>query len=569
MKTSLISIAALLILAGCASAQAPKARAAATTSTATSAATPAEQQANAFSTYLSARFAAGEHDMPQAARYYAESLKHNPNDSSILSLAFFYAATAGEMDSAGKYARRIVAKTPDERSARLALAVIAFKHKKYDQARKDLAQSKKGPFQTLVVSLFDAWAAAAKGDATAAMADMKTLAAQSGTQGLAAFHTALIADFLGKPEAETDYQKALLINRGSPRVIEAYGNYLERSGRTKEARALYEKFVDDSGVAPVAKAGLARIAAGIKPKPFVHSAEDGVAEGLFGMAASLSDQASADVSILYLRMALYLKPNLALANLLLADRFENLRKFNDAVATYRKIDKSSPYYRMAATQAAIDEIRLGNKKEAIAQLHALAQAYPNDSENWIALGDAYRDQENYESAIQAYDHAEKAIGTPEKKDWPLFYARAMAENAANHWDKAEADINRALKLSPDQPELLNYLGYSWVDRGQHITKALAMLEKARQLRPYDGYIVDSVGWAYYRLGRYEEAAKTLEAAVLLVPGDPTINAHLGDALWKVGRKMDARFQWSHALAFNPSSSEKAELERKLKTGLTG
>jgi Flp pilus assembly protein TadD len=145
----------------------------------------------------------------------------------------------------------------------------------------------------------------------------------------------------------------------------------------------------------------------------------------------------------------------------------------------------------------------------------------------------------------------------------------MAESAVKNWEKAEADIKLALRLSPEQPELLNFLGYSWVDRNENIPEALTMLEKARQLRPYDGYIVDSVGWAYYRLGRYDDATRTLEAAVLLVPGDPTVNNHLGDALWKTGRKLEARYQWNHALTFNAEGSEKAEIEQKLKTGLAG
>ena len=138
--------------------------------------------------------------------------------------------------------------------------------------------------------------------------------------------------------------------------------------------------------------------------------------------------------------------------------------------------------------------------------------------------------EKFADAVNAYDQAEKTIRSSSKRDWPTFYARAMAKEKLKQLDKSEADIQIALKLSPEQPELLNYLGYSWVDRGRNIPQALAMLEKARSLRPYDGYIVDSVGWAYYRLGRYDDAAKTLEAAVLLVPGDPTINEHLGDAL---------------------------------------
>ena len=559
MKSCLSPLIALLLLAGCANMPANK----------TFGDPQTDHEANAFSTYLSARFAAGEHEMPQAARYYAQSLKNDPGNASILSLAFFYATTSGDVEGAGKYATQIVAQTPDERSARLALAMIAFKHKNYPEARKHLSLSAKGPFQALVVSLFDGWAAAASGDAAGAMADMKQLAAQSGAEGLAAFHTALIADYLGQQEADADYKKALIANRISPRVIQAYGVYLERAGRGSDARALYEKFQNESAIAPLAREGLARIAANKKPDPLMRSAEDGVAEGLFGMAASLSDRGSADVSILYLRMALYLRPDLALANLLLADRFEALGKYDDAVAIYRQIDKSSPYYRMAATQAAVNESRLDKKTAAIADLRTLAQAFPDDSANWIALGDAYRDQNNYEAAVDAYDHAEKTLGTPEKQDWPLYYARAMAEDQAKHWDKAEADVNTALKLSPDQPELLNYLGYSWVDRNQHISEALTMLEKARQLRPYDGYIVDSVGWAYYRLGRYDEAAQTLEAAVLLVPGDPTINNHLGDALWKAGRRMEARFQWNHALAFSADGTEKAEIEQKLKSGLAG
>jgi tetratricopeptide (TPR) repeat protein len=559
LKIILIPVATALLLAGCANMPALK----------NSTSTESGREANAFSTYLSARFAAGEHQMPEAARYYAQSLKNDPDNAGILSLAFFYATTSGDIEGAGRYAAQIVAKTPDERSARLALAVIAFKHKDYAEARKSLSLSAKGPFQVLVVSLFDGWAAAASGDAAGAMADMKTLSAQSGAEGLAAFHTALIADYLAQPETDADYKKALLANRVSPRVIQAYGIYLERAGRADDARALYEKFASEGAITPIAQDGLARIAANKKPDPFIRNAEDGVAESLFGMAASLNDRQSADISILYLRMALYLRSDLALADLLLADRFETLGKYEDAVAIYRKIDKSSPYYRMAATQAAVNESRLDKKNAAIADLRALAQAFPGDGENWTALGDAYRNENDFTAAIDAYDHAEKAVGAPGKSDWTLFYARAMAQDSAKHWDKAEADINTALKLSPEQPELLNYLGYSWVDRNQRIPEALAMLEKARQLRPYDGYIVDSVGWAYYRLGRYSEAAQTLEAAVLLVPGDPTVNNHLGDALWKSGRKLEARFQWNHALTFNAEGDEKTQIEQKLKTGLAG
>jgi tetratricopeptide (TPR) repeat protein len=546
-----------LLLAGCGAVVAPGLAPA-----------PPDAQADAFSTYLSARFAAQQHDMPQAAHYYEQSLKSDPANADLLSLAFFYSSTAGDLDAAAAYAAKVVTTASDDRAARLALAVTAFRHKDYAGVRKNLAASAKGPFTVLTVSLFDGWAAAAMGDANAAAADMKTLAGQSGAESVAAFHAALMADFLGQ-DAEALYAKALLLNAGSPRVVEAYGRYLERKGRAADATKFYNGLANSTALGPLAAEGLTRLAKGQKPESMIRTAEDGAAEGLSGIAASLSDASSADVSILYLRMALYLRPDLALAQILLADRYESLLKYDDAVAIYAKVDKSSPYYRMAAVEGARNEARLDHNDIATRELKALTDSDAKDGETWIALGDIYRESGKFSDAVHAYDQAEKALGTPAKKDWPLFYARAMAEDKAGTWDKAEADVNTGLKLSPDQPELMNYLAYSWVDQGRKLPEALTMLEKARALRPYDGYIVDSVGWTYYRLGRYQDAAQTLEAAVLLVPGDPTINDHLGDALWKAGRKMDARFQWDHALNFGPEDSEKASLEQKLKSGLAG
>ena len=547
----------LLLLAGCAVMPSPKSAA-------------PDAAATAFSTYLSARFAAGQHDMPQAQSYYAQSLKNDPGNADLLNLAFFYSSTAGDLDAAAGYAAKVVENTPDDRAARLALAVAAFKHKDYAGVRKNLAASAKGPFTVLTVSLFDGWAAAALGDAAGAAADMKALAAQKGAEPVAAFHAALMADFLNQTkDADTLYAKALLINSGSPRTVEAYGRFLERQGRSADATKFYNGFAKSPALAPLAAAGLARLAKGEKPEAMIRTAEDGTAEGLFGIAASLTDASSADVSILYLRMALYLRSDLALANIMLGDRYEALQKYDEAVTIYAKVDKTSPYYRMAAVEAARNEARLNHNDVALRDLKSLADANPNDADTWTALGDADRNAGKYSDAIAAYDRAQKAIGTPAKKDWPLFYARAMAQDKDGHWDKAEIDVNAGLKLSPEQPELLNYLAYSWVDQSRRLPEALAMLEKARSLRPYDGYIVDSVGWTYYRLGRYDDAAQTLEASVLLVPGDATINDHLGDALWKAGRKMEARYQWDHALTFGPEDSEKATLQQKLKSGLTG
>ena len=528
-----------------------------------------DKNSQAFSTYLSARFAAGEHDLPQAARYYGQSLDNDPGNPSLLALSFFYSTTSGDFDAAGKYAQAVVAATPDDRAARLALAVIGFKHKDYADVRKQLSASAKGPFTALTLALFDAWAAAAERDTAGMQKDLHSLMEQKGAESMAAFHTALLQDYLNNPSAaDAAYKKALGSTAPTPRVLEAYGRFLERQGRGEEASKLYQSHITEGGLASVTRPGLARIAAGQKPEAMIRSTADGAAEALFGIAASLTDAQSSEVSILYLRMALYLRSDLGLAQVLLADRFETLRKYDSAIAIYRGIEPSSPYWRMAQVQASLDLQRLGKNDDAIAGLKKLVAANPDDSESWVALGDTYRASDKFADSVDAYNHAEKVIKQPSRRDWPMFYARAMAKEKLKRLDDSEADIQTALKLSPEQPELLNYLGYSWVDRGRNIPTALTMLEKARSLRPYDGYIVDSVGWAYFRLGRFDDAAKTLEAAVLLVPGDPTINDHLGDALWRSGRRIEARFQWNHALTFSDDDTDKAAIERKLKTGLS-
>ena len=546
-----------MLLSGCAAQQAASVHA------------ESDRNSQAFSTYLSARFAAGEHDLPQAARFYGQSLANDQGNPSLLALSFFYSTTSGDFDAAGKYAQAVIAATPDDRAARLALAVIGFKHKDYVDVRKQLSASAKGPFTALTLALFDAWAAAAERDTAGMQKDLQSLAEQKGAESMAAFHTALLQDYLNNaPAADAAYKKALSSTAPTPRVLEAYGRFLERQGRSADAATLYQSHINEGGLASVTRPGLARIAAGQKPEGMIRSPADGAAEALFGIAASLTDAQSAEVSILYLRMALYLRSDLGLAQVLLADRFETLRKYESAIAIYRSIESSSPYWRMAQVQASLDLQRLGKNDDAIAGLKKLVTADPNDSESWVALGDTYRASEKFAESVDAYNHAEKIIGKPSRRDWPMFYARAMAKEKLKRLDDSEADIQTALKLSPEQPELLNYLGYSWVDRGRNIPQALTMLEKARTLRPYDGYIVDSVGWAYYQLGRYDDAAKTLEAAVLLVPGDPTINDHLGDALWRAGRRIEARFQWNHALTFSDDDTDKAAIERKLKTGLS-
>jgi tetratricopeptide (TPR) repeat protein len=521
-------------------------------------------QAQSFGDYLAARLAASDHDIVDAARLYNSSLASDPGNADIMSHAFLYTAASGDVAKAAELAGQLVKTDPGNRAAQLALAVAAMKSGNYAAAHADMTASPKSPATGLTMMMLDAWAAAGTGDSKVAEADLGQVVSQGGTQTLADFHRALIEDLAGQDKAaENAYKSAVSSGGQSPRIAEAYGRFLERDGKPDEARAYYTKLETDVALGPVATEGLARIAAGRKPDRLISNPAAGAAEALFGIAASLTEENSADVAVLYLHLALYLAPDLDLAKIVLADRFEALGKYKDAIAVYETLATGSPYRPAAEVQVALDKTRLGHDDQAVSQLMTLTQQNPKDLTAWTALGDAYRDQEKFTEAAQAYDHAVPLLGTDKNTAWPLFYARGIAEERSHRWDAAEGDLKHALQLSPQQPQVLNYLGYSWVDQGRHLPEALAMLEKARSLSPFDGYIVDSVGWAYYRLGRYPEAVKALENAIQLVPGDATVNEHLGDAYWKIGRRLDARFQWSHALAFGPDPTTKAELEKKI------
>lgn len=521
-----------------------------------------------FGTYLSAHVAAGQHDLVEAAKLYQSSFADNPGDSDIANRAFLYTAASGDVDRAIDLAKKVVKSNPTDRAARLALAIGALKDGNYSRARDQLSQSGKGQFTTLTLFLVDGWAAEGAGDTDAALKSMDALAGVGGTVQLINYHKALILDLAGRDaDADAAYKLVLLQSGNGPRATEAYGRFLERQGRTDEATALYGKIRAEDSLQPIADAGLARLAAGTKPDRMVNNAQEGAAEGLFSIAVSLNDATNADIAILYLRFALYLQPDFDLAKIVLADRFEALQKYDEAIAVYRTIDASSPYRAAAVVQIAIDEGKMDRNDQAIADLKGILEENSGDVAAWTSLADAYRAANRDQEAADAYTKAIALLNPPDKNDWQLYFARAVSEENLKQYPQAEADLQAALKISPNQPQVMNYLGYTWVDQGRRLPEALALLEKARALSPYDGYIVDSVGWAYFRLAKYKEAAEALQAAVLLVPGDPTINEHLGDAYWMSGRRLDARFQWNHALAFNTDPTLKGEIEKKLTSGL--
>jgi Flp pilus assembly protein TadD len=304
-----------------------------------------------------------------------------------------------------------------------------------------------------------------------------------------------------------------------------------------------------------------------KPAPLVRSAAEGAAEAFFGAASVLSRQDGGEAAEIYLQLALYLRGDFAVARILLADILEGSRRVGEALTLYNSVDAKSPFAWSAQLRAAAALEELNRSADAIALLRKMSVEEPTRLEPLITIGDIFRGEQKFTEAAEVYGEAIVRAGNPTEQHWSLFYERGIAHERSKQWPLAEADFQQALKLAPEQPLVLNYLGYSWVERGEHLEQALGMLNRAVQLKPNDGFIVDSLGWAQFHLGRFGEAVNNLERAVELKPDDPTINDHLGDAYWRVGRKVEARFQWKRALGLKPEPGLVPAIRSKIEAGL--
>jgi tetratricopeptide (TPR) repeat protein len=351
------------------------------------------------------------------------------------------------------------------------------------------------------------------------------------------------------------------------RLVQAQASLLARQGDMDAALLLVREQVAERPDQPVLESALAELEAGRTLPPPFDSPTGGMADALWGIAQALHQERGGSRAVLYARLALFLKPDLAEATLLIGDVFVDQQNFDAAIDTYEGIDDASPISFAGKLRIASALHQLDRKEQAFELLEGLVAAEPERIQALVQLGNLLRRDEEYEGAESAYSRAIDRLGTPEREDWTLFYARGIAYERTKQWPKAEADFLRALELEPEQPFVLNYLGYSWVDQGMRLDEARDMLDRAVALRPDDGFIVDSVGWVHYRLGEYPQAVESLERAVELEPGDPVINDHLGDAYWRVGRQREARYQWQRALSLEPDEELIETIEQKLRSGL--
>jgi tetratricopeptide (TPR) repeat protein len=518
--------------------------------------------------YLAARHAGMQRDAGAASAYYRAALKADPKNGELLERAFLSILVDGDVDEAVRLAERLVQLDRAHRMARLTLGVRALKQKQFQASRQHLAQSVRGPIADLTAVLLTAWTSYGSGETRAAIEGIDKLAGPDWYAIFKDLHAGLIYDLAGnRKEAGKRLERAHKLDPNALRAVEAYGRWLSRSGSRDDALKVFQTFDKVLPRHPLITDAMDDIRSGDKLAPLVESVPAGAAEVLYGLGASLGRQGGEDLGMVYLQLALYLTPQQPLALLSLADLYEQLKKPHYAIKVYEKVPQSSPLRRNAEIQMAMNLDSLERTDEARQHLDKLIEQRPKDLEAITALGNIMRGRKMFAECADVYGKGIETIGKPEKPNWTIFYFRGICHERSKQWPKAEADLKKALELFPDQPHVLNYLGYSWIDQGVHLDEGMRMIRRAVDQRPDDGYIVDSLGWAYYRIANFEEAVRYLERAVELKPEDPTINDHLGDAYWRVGRTLEARFQWSHAKDLKPEADELAKIEEKLASGL--
>jgi len=511
----------------------------------------------AFGAYLTGRFAEQQSDLDVAADQLEAALTQDAGVPEVANQAFIAATMAGRPDAA-----RLAVSVPDNAVAQLVLADRDVRSENWEQAETRFTALPRQGLTQVLRPLLIAWAQQGAGRTTAALATLQPALEEPRFRGVTALHAALIADLGGfKPDAARLYQTAQAEYGGlNIRLGQILASWQARQGNLDEAQRIVRDMVGVNGDMALARTALEADVAEFA----VRNATDGIAETYLAMAATLRQQNANDSAQLLLRLALDLRSDFTTARLLLADIQEAGKRTSAAIATLASVAPSDPLAPIVVLRRASLLDSMGQEAEADRMLKALAEQHPDRPEPLVQIADNLRRRGRFAEAVAVYDRAVARIGTPTRANWPLFYERGVALERAGEWPKAEADFEYALQLAPDQPNVLNYLGYAWVDQGRNVDRARQMIERAVEQRPNDGAFIDSLGWVLLRQGDTAGALKDLERAVELQPEDSVINAHYGDVLDAVGRRREAIFQWRRALNLKPEPDDQVRIEGKLR-----
>jgi len=530
--------------------------------------TPALADVNAGA-YLAGRQAASTFDFAAASQYFAQALSRDPGNPVLMEFANSSHIGLGDIDRAATIARQMLTTGVNSQVANIVLLGVAAKDGKWDNVLSDLdAGQSVGP---LFDGLLRAWARVGAGDFAEALAEFDLVSETQGVRSFGQYHKALAlastGDFAAAEEMLAD-PDLRLTRRGLIARAQVLSQLGQQELAVKVLRDVFGAEVDRA----LEQLIEALEAGEVVPFDIAPDATAGVAEVFFTIASALGNDANKAYTLIYSRMAEHLRPDHIEALLLSAGLLDELERYDLAIETYARVPRDHPATDAAQLGRAEALRKSGKTDAAIEAIEQLAQARPDLPLVHVTLGDTLRELDRFDEASKAYERAIALFAEPAQSQWIVYFARGITYERTDRWELAEADFRTALELQPDQPQVLNYLGYSYVEKRQNLDEALDMIQRAVAARPESGYITDSLGWVYYRLGRFDEAVVPMERAVELKPVDPVINDHLGDVYWAVGRTLEAQFQWKRALSFiDPEDSDgeadPVRIKRKLEVGL--
>ncbi len=532
---------------------------------------------NTFSgAFLAARTADVDQDYKTAITLYEKALDFDTANTEIRQRLMIAQLLSGDFEAGAKIADSLKDDSSVERVTTIVRALAAIKHKEFSSAEKILKYNGPNDLDRMVNTLLAAWARAGSGKSKEALAMVNGMKGPGWFSIFQKYNAGSIALVTGNTEAaRKSLGEAVADREGGATATDTYMRAVMALARLEAKAGNKQKALDTIAVgdgfapnyAPL-KALRQSIEKGEKPDQQVQTPVEGAASVMFSIAGALNRDGAEEIVTLYLQASRALDPKSADTLILLGGLAEAQKMPERAIEFYREVPADSPMHRISELQLGLTLSQTGKMDEARQHLKALLESDPDDIRSYLAYGAVLSDAKDYAAMAANYDKAVEVIGAvPKKTDWTIFFQRGIAYERLKQWDKAEPNFKRALELNPDQPQVLNYLGYSWVDKNMNLDQGIEMIRRAVELRPNDGYIVDSLGWAHYRLGAFDEAVTELERAVELRAGDPTINDHLGDAYWRVGRKLEAVYQWNRALIGDSDDVDKAKVKEKIANGL--
>ncbi len=526
--------------------------------------------------FLAARTADVDHDYPTAITLYRKALEFDPANLEIRERLMIALFLDGQFEEGLAEADALKDDEAVERITTIVRGLDAIRDGRFGEAKEMLAYSGPNDLDKLTHTLISAWADVGAGEEGKALKTVRDMTGPDWFKVFTDYQLGTMALVSGDTNAARTHLTAAITNEEAVatapdtfmRAVMALARLEAAAGNTQ--KALDAISVGDgmiSNYAPL-KALRESIESGEKPAQQITDASQGAASVLFSIGAALNRQGAEDMVSLYLQVAHALDPDSADTLILLGGIAEKLEKPEQAISYYEKVPADSPMRRISELQLGLALAGSEKVEEARQHLKALIAADPSDLRSYLAYGSVLSDAKDYKEMAANYDKAVEVIGpVPKQGDWTIFFQRGIAYERLKKWDQAEPNFKKALELNPEQPQVLNYLGYSWVDMNRNLEEGLDMIRRAVELRPDDGYIVDSLGWAYYRMGRFEDAVAELERAVQLRAGDATINDHLGDAYWRVGRKLEAVYQWNRALISEGDDVNRDQIKEKIDKGL--